>query len=365
LQPEVDPVSEAQLLLAQGRASEAAALLRSLIDENRAGLLVRVTYARALLAHGSHPAALENARETALLFPGAAMAALALGEALLAAGRLPTAIAELQRALRIDPEMAEARYQLGLAWLDAGEPDKALREFAVVPPERAPPRLHEEIAEADQTRTLPRSNPQYVRHLFDQFSTDYDSRMLGQLGYAAPQILRELAALIVPELHRHSLDILDLGCGTGLSGVAFHALASRLDGIDLSPAMIEKARARGIYADLRVADIEAPIAGHPYDLGLAADTLVYLGDLSRVFESVHGALRSGGHFLFTIEKDNGDGYSLGPKRRWRHSESYVRAEAPGAGFDIAGIVACSPRTEAGVPVEGVAVALRKRDQRKG
>ena len=71
---------------------------------------------------------------------------------------------------------------------------------------------------------------------------DYDARMIGQLGYAAPQILRDLAEMVMPG--REQLAILDLGCGTGLAGAVFKPLAARLDGVDLSPAMIEKARAR-------------------------------------------------------------------------------------------------------------------------
>jgi predicted TPR repeat methyltransferase len=361
LQPDRDPVSEARALIAEGRPGDAAGLLEMLIGEGRAGLLARVTYTQALQALGETVAVLEHARETAVLFPGIAVAALALGEALLGAGHLPTAIAELQRALRIDPDLAEARYQLAVAWLEAGEPEKALQEFASVPPERAPADLQEKIVQAEHMRALARSNPNYVRHLFDQFSADYDARMLGQLGYAAPQILRELAALVLPESGERSLDILDLGCGTGLSGLAFRAMAKRLDGIDLSPAMMKQARDRGIYDDLRAGDVESPCGEDAYDLVIAADTLVYLGDLSRVLESVHCALRAGGHFLFTVEKEDGAGYSLGPKRRWRHSESWLRVEAERAGFDVTGAVACSPRTEAGLPVEGMAMALRKRD----
>ena len=60
---------------------------------------------------------------------------------------------------------------------------------------------------------------------------------------------------------RDKLAILDLGCGTGLAGLAFQPLAARLDGVDLSPAMIEKARARGIYDHLDVADLETRAGG--------------------------------------------------------------------------------------------------------
>jgi predicted TPR repeat methyltransferase len=179
------------------------------------------------------------------------------------------------------------------------------------------------------------------------------------LAYAAPQILFDLAILVMPG--RRKLSILDLGCGTGLAGAVFKPLAARLDGVDLSPAMILKARARGIYDKLDIADLETALSvpGPRYDLILAADTLVYLGDLACVFAAAHARLAPDGYFIFTVEKADGEGFELGPKRRWRHSEVYLRQLAGQAGFSLAGFVAATPRHEAQRPVEGFAVALSK------
>ena len=303
------------------------------------------------------PRDLETAREAASLRPNSALLALAYGEALLRAGRLPNAVAELQRALRLDYTFADARFALGCAWLEAGEPDKALESFSYLEEGEA---VAAKIAEAEAIKARPRSDAGYVRHLFDQFSTDYDARMIGQLAYRAPQILRELAGLVMAG--RDGLSILDLGCGTGLSGAVFADLASRLDGVDLSAAMIEKARARNIYDSLAVADIEGHLAhdGREYDLILAADTLVYLGDLAAIFAGATRRLAAGGFFLFTVEWKEDAGFELGPKRRWRHSEAYLRDMVARTGFEVAGLVACAPRSEANVPVEGLAVALSRK-----
>ncbi|MBV8976785.1 MAG: methyltransferase domain-containing protein [Alphaproteobacteria bacterium] len=297
-------------------------------------------------------AALDELREAARLHPNDAARALRHGEALLDAEHLPQAIAEFQRALRLDHENVPARLALGRAWLAAGEPDKALEQF------RRLGGVDDEIARAEAMRAQARSDAGYVRHLFDQFAADYDARMLSELGYRAPAILRELMALVAPL--RSRLEILDLGCGTGLSGQAFRPLARRLDGIDLSPAMIDKARRRGVYDDLRVGDIERIAGEGVYDQLLAADTLVYLGDLATMFAGAARLLRSDGLFLFTVESHSGEGFALGPKRRWRHAESYLRGAAAEAGFAVSGFLACVPRHEGGQPVEGFAVALEKR-----
>lgn len=352
-----NPLYEAERLLADDRPGEAAALLREWMEQGRGGLLARMTLARALEAAGDLPAALDVARETASLHPDVAEAAVGLGAVLLDLDQLPLAIAEFQRALRLDPDLAEARFLLGCAWLEAGEPDRALDAFAPLDPGQTPG-LAERIATAQAMRERSRSDAGYVRHLFDQFSTDYDERMLSQLSYQAPQTLRELAQFVMPG--QTGLAVLDLGCGTGLSGAAFKDRAAVLEGMDLSPAMIAKAQARGIYDHLKVGDIESGLGAARYDLVVAADTLVYLGDLDPVMASVATALRPGGFFLFTVEAKEGEGFELGPKRRWRHSENYLRARAEAYGFEIAGFMACVPRHEAHQPVNGFAAALKKR-----
>jgi predicted TPR repeat methyltransferase len=361
-----DPIEAAEALIASGKAAQAARDLRARLIAGRGGLLARLTLIKALLADGDSSGALAEAREAVSLNPGIAVAVLALGEALLAADLLPTAIAELQRALRLDPGLTRARELVAAAWLKAGEADKALENLRELD---NPPA--EMVAAAQAIKTARRSDAGYVRHLFDQFSADYDSRMIQQLAYAGPQILLDLAAMVMPDrvgaLPRgratkyKGLSILDLGCGTGLAGAVFQPLAARLDGVDLSPAMIEKARARGIYDDLVVADLETALgtAGAFYDLILAADTVVYLGDLGPVFRGAAARLAPDGYFLFTTEAKDGDGFELGPKRRWRHSDAYLRATAAAAGLSVAGLVAATPRHEANLPVEGFAVALTR------
>jgi predicted TPR repeat methyltransferase len=355
-----DPIAAAEALIAGGRAHEAARDLRARLGAGRGGALARVTLVKALLASGDVEGALAEAREAVSLNPELPAVLVALGEALLAAENLPAAIAELQRALRQDPGHAEARFLTARAWAAAGEADKALEIFRQLDPDT--PGLAAGKARAEAMKGAARSDPGYVRHLFDQFSADYDARMRGQLAYAAPEILGDLFDLVSGAglvMHgREGLRILDLGCGTGLAGVVFRARASCLDGMDLSPAMIEKARARHIYDHLAVGDIETALAapGPIYDLIVAADTLVYLGDLAPLFRGARARLRPDGYFLFTVEAGTED-FALGPKRRWRHSETYLRRLAACAGFQVAGLVAASPRQEANQPVEGFAIAL--------
>jgi predicted TPR repeat methyltransferase len=359
LPPDGDPLEHAGNLIQDGRAAEAARFLRARVDAGRGGVLARMLLVKAQLVDGAIGAALETARETVSLNPGVPEAMVALGDALLAAGHLPAAIAEYQRALRLDPDDLRARLQLGLAWLEAGEAERALDQFRTIPPADGGARLAAHMERIQKIQTQQRSDAGYVRHLFDQFSADYDTRMRGQLAYQAPEVLRALADLVMPGAH--DLAILDLGCGTGLAGAAFAGMAAAIDGVDLSPAMIAQSHDRKLYRDLAVGDLETTLGqgGAAYDLILAADTLVYLGDLTPTFAGVARRLRPGGLFLFTVERSPDVDFELGPKRRWRHSEDYLRARAGLTGFEVAGLVACAPRTELAVPVDGLAVALQK------
>ena len=354
-----NPIVEADALIAEGQPKRAVEILQRALATGRGGLMTRLALGRAHLAAGNIETALGELRAASELGSGVADAALALGQALMAAGHLPAAVAEFERAARLDPDFTAARHALGLAWLEAGEPDRAIEILSTLSATPFAADAAENIALARAMKAADRSPPGYVRHLFDQFSSDYDTRMLGMLDYRAHLILRELAGLVLAE--RSGLDILDLGCGTGLAGSEFAAMALRLDGIDLSPRMVEQARARGVYDRLIVADLETVLAeqGRSYDLILAADTLVYVGNLGTVFRGACRRLKPGGFLLATFERKDDPGYELGPKRRYRHSEDYLREEAARSGLDTMGLLRCMPRTDAKRPVNGWVVALQR------
>ena len=131
-----------------------------------------------------------------------------------------------------------------------------------------------------------------------------------------------------------SLDILDLGCGTGLCGALFAPWARRLDGIDLSAAMVRIAKTRGVYADLRQSDLVSAMraAAGRYDLILAGDVFIYVGDLEETFAAAYGAVRPGGLFAFTAERAEGSGFVLHPTLRFAHSRGYLEETAQRQGW---------------------------------
>jgi predicted TPR repeat methyltransferase len=154
-------------------------------------------------------------------------------------------------------------------------------------------------------------------------------------------------ALVADALRAHArsrLDILDIGCGTGLVGAAVRASAQRLDGVDLSPAMLEKAQAKSVYDRLEQADILSFLSAHPnrYDAILGAATLIHFGNLAALFQAAAASLRENGLFLFTLfanQADDSD-FAVAASNRlaqsgcYAHSMAYVERLAPQSGFAV-------------------------------
>lgn len=211
---------------------------------------------------------------------------------------------------------------------------------------------------------LAEMSPAYVRALFDQYAPKFDMALRGDLNYRGPDILLK-AVLAVrhaaqrPGYFKHALD---LGCGTGLAGRAFASIVDAIDGFDLSPGMIERARATQVYARLAIADMVQALSNEAEtsaDLILAADAMVYLGDLTILFGEAARVLMPNGLLAFTVEAHDGEGFGLGAGLRYAHSEVYVRGAIEGAGLMVRDLAAVSTRTDGGVPVPGFVVVAEK------
>lgn len=196
----------------------------------------------------------------------------------------------------------------------------------------------------------------YVAMVFDRYD-DYEQRMIGRLHYQAPQLLlAAIEAALGPDPCPQR--ILDLGCGTGLMGAAIRHRAAHLDGIDLSPAMVERSRARGIYDQLEAGDLFTLLTerARSYDLLVAADVCPYIGDLAPFFAAAAQALVPGGLLAFTAERGE-SGWSLGGTRRFVHAPEHVREAATAGRWRVVSLTDAVLRTEGDSAVAGLVVVL--------
>jgi predicted TPR repeat methyltransferase len=164
-----------------------------------------------------------------------------------------------------------------------------------------------------------------VTRLFDDFAPTFERRLVDELDYRVPEALREAVTPHVCESAARSLDVLDLGCGTGLVGRQFRDLACRLVGVDLSQAMLAAAGSNGIYDELVGDDVVEYLSKTDscFDLILAADLFIYIGDLELLFSAAAKALRPGGFLAFSIETTEARPFMLRRTRRYAHSLAYI------------------------------------------
>ena len=285
----------------------------------------RFAYAAMLRETGDHTGAAEVVTQALEIAPDWAEGRFALADALDAAGDSTRAIAAYRAYLASDPaDSMGAAVRLAL--------------LAATPP---PPALPDA----------------YVKRLFDEYAPRFDAALTERLGYRAPE---RLSAVLAAEGRRFAC-LLDLGCGTGLAGVAVRSLTDRLVGVDLSPGMIAEAHRKAIYDDLTVAEMVRYLArgSDTCDAVIAADVLVYVGDLAAVFIAVAARLSDGGVFAFTVQRGDGDGFTLGAEHRYSHSRAYVTSTAVAASFDIMQISDDVFRQEKGKDVPGLLAVLRR------
>ncbi|MEP9366036.1 methyltransferase domain-containing protein [Xanthobacter sp. VNH20] len=206
-------------------------------------------------------------------------------------------------------------------------------------------------------------SPAFVRTLFDQYAGRFDTALREGLAYRGPEVLD---AALRTACHAAGAPLrfgraLDLGCGTGLAAPLLAPACDALVGVDLSPAMIEKARHLGLYAALETGEMVAFLKDQPpgaADLVLAADALCYLADLDGVFRAAARALVPAGWLAFTVETHDGAGILLRDTLRYAHGRAYVADALAAAGFATPVLEPVSTRTEKGVPVPGLVCVAR-------
>jgi predicted TPR repeat methyltransferase len=204
-----------------------------------------------------------------------------------------------------------------------------------------------------------RAPDECIVQLYARFAEFYERNMRTDLEYCGPEVLgRALQRVFGPTA---TLDVLELGCGTGLAATQLRPLARRLVGIDLSPEMVERARPTKLYDELEVAEITEWLErskGRDFDLVAACDTLIYFGDLRQVLVPIARRLRGGGVVVFTVEHGEDTAFQLTDSGRYVHSEAHIQEAARDAQFVIESVDKPVLRYEYGKPVNGLVVVLR-------
>jgi predicted TPR repeat methyltransferase len=301
----------------------------------------------------------QSYRDALEIAPELVDAHVGLGTCLRLLDRPEEARAAFEDALALEHGSVEANFALAnllRARGDLAESAERYRRVLAAAPEHAEARYFLSVVTPGET---PESIPDsLVRDLFDSYADSFESHLVDRLGYRGPEILRGSVGSTIDFV---GLTVVDLGCGTGLCGPPFRDLAERLIGVDLSPRMLEKARERDVYDELRVEDLSTTLRSGSdlFDLAVAAEVLGYVGELKPLFRDCAGALRRGGRFAFTAEQaDEGESFVLLRGGRFAHGRGYLEERAADAGFEIECYAEAVIRTEDGQPVRSHVYVLR-------
>lgn len=204
----------------------------------------------------------------------------------------------------------------------------------------------------------------YVATLFDQHADVFDVMLVERLGYSVPLQVRQL--LLDRDLGPFER-MLDLGCGTGLSGEGLRDRVQHITGVDISENMVEAAHEKEVYDTLYVAEAVHFLQGTQdpdWDLVVATDVLPYLGDVDDLFSGVAARLADGGLFVFsseTLPEDSlkGRHFTVGPKQRFAHDGGYLRERLGHFGCDCLLLQPIIVRYDEGEPIAGHLVVARK------
>ena len=180
----------------------------------------------------------------------------------------------------------------------------------------------------------------------------FDNVLVEQLGYAVPVQLRQLLA---DRNFGPFGSILDLGCGTGLTGGELRDRAEFIAGVDISENMVELAFDREVYDELFVGEALQFLQsgeGERWDLIAATDVMPYLGELKPLINAAAERLGQGGLLAFSTETLPqgvlaGRDYMVGPYQRFAHAESYVRRKLEEAALTVEAFEPITVRHEQG------------------
>jgi predicted TPR repeat methyltransferase len=319
-----------------------------------------VGWGMTLMALGDWPQALHCHQQARDLGAEGAGFCLRWGQCLSHEGYLPKALIAFEQALVHEPEWAEAWTHLADVQRDMGQTASAIAGYQRALQLGADPELHQfYLAALSSEQPMVNAPASYVERLFDQYADEFEAHLVGQLGYQGHRVLLDHLPVDASARFEH---VWDLGCGTGLCGPLIRPRAGHLEGVDLSSAMVNKARQLGIYDSLHAQDVVDFLhqTSAQADLVLAADVFIYVGPLEAVFEALSPRVRSGAWLAFTVEEaDPGFDVQLHSTLRYSHALTYLQGLAARHGWQWVHVHRAPLRLDQAQSLMGAYVYLRK------
>lgn len=266
-----------------------------------------------------------------------------------------------RRAIELRPEYTSAHFNLGMSLQKLKRFEEARKHYNKVLETKPDDEAAQFMLQSLGTiATIPDAAPaEHVRRIFDQCAGTFEKILVKDLEYRTPELLFDIVSQYVTE----DMNILDLGCGTGLGAQFYRPFAKKLTGVDVSPKMIERAEAKNIYDSLEVFDVlQEWNFPEKFELIYSSDVFVYFGNLQPIIRSMSSALYGGGIIAFSVEKlhDDSDTYRLFPTGRYAHSRHYIHDCLEKYGFELLVETDSDIRKQSESLVKGLLFVAKKR-----
>ncbi|MFT4767899.1 MAG: putative TPR repeat methyltransferase [Glaciecola sp.] len=348
---------------------EALGCYQELVNRGEADAEIYANLAKALRGAGQADNALKALRRSLQLNPLYTDAFNDLGNLLNDLGKHDDAVKAYENALSIEPKHRKALMNVSLSLSAMNKHEAALRGYQDVlgidPVNEAALRgaantllaLNREQEASEHMQQLLKLQPDdktakhllaaitgqnlshgdvdYARAVFQSYAANFEKHITESLEYSVPEKIPTLLEKLDGENAWYS-QALDLGCGTGLVGSQIRSYCEHLTGVDVAPAMLEKATEKALYDQLTMSDVTTMLrdADSGYDLILCADVLIYIGALEAVFQGVAKRCNPGARFVLSTERLEEGELKLQKSGRFAHSSDYVQRCAKDVGLSL-------------------------------
>ncbi len=339
--------------------------LKSAIDSYNKAINIKPAYFEACSNMGSaqHGAgelkeAIKSYQRAIRIQPNSSKSYNNLGCVLQDKGNIDSAVENYKKAIKIQPNYLEAHYNLGEAFMEIGQLIEAGKCFKKALSLNPKDELGAKIKLASLGEgSVPESTPEhYLKHFYKNRAQSWVENTPQYRGHA--MVAR---AIEQTRIKNNSLKILDLGCGTGSLASFLHSYADTLDGVDISPEMLTRAKKTKFYDNLYEKDLAIFLRNTKshFDLIVAAAVMIHFLDLKPIFKLVSDKLSPSGSFVISIFKANREQKELNSFMMYSHSDDYIRKIAASLNFKVC-------YSEHGIheyhkkkPVDGLAYVLEK------
>lgn len=315
------------------------------------------------IAHraGHTEMAIRHLRRGLELVPGDVMLRRLLAADLSSLGQHAESLAVWSALVAENPQDSQALIGHVQACIAAGKPADAEQDTAALlnlAPDDVVYQYYAQLARGETPKQQP---AELTRPMFDNMAEFYDLHMVRGLKYQLPKQVGDQILARHPE---KKINVLDLGCGTGLLGVCLGRLDGALVGVDPSMKMIEQAARHNVYDRFHTVNLHDALRETPdglYQVIAALDVFIYAGDVTEAIPNALRVLVPGGMMVFSFETapEQGADLVLQPSGRYAHKRSHIEALCKAAGFASVEVRDTELREENHQPVNGFVVTACK------